>query len=89
MEGETPQLRLYFEDAEAVDDLFRQALASKGEDAFRDFLTFVERFNRFSIFNALLIQVQRPGATAVGSRSQWRQYGRTIVWPRRSPWGRR
>jgi hypothetical protein len=78
MPQETPQLRLFLEDADAIDELFRQALKAKGSVAFLDFLQFVKRFNRFSVFNALLIHVQRPGAQAVGSRAQWRRIGRSV-----------
>ena len=74
---DSPKLRLYLDDAEAVDDLFRQALDKMGHGAFGDFLDFLARFRRHSIFNAMLIRVQRPGALAVGSRQQWARFGRT------------
>jgi len=68
--GETPRLRLYSEDAQAIDDLFRQALSRKGAAALSEFCAFVRRFHRFSVFNAMLIMVQKPGAQAAGSRSR-------------------
>ena len=79
MPTETPRIRLYVEDAEAVDELFRQALAQKGSEAFADFLEFTRRFKRFAIFNTLLVHVQRPGARLVASRTQWRSIGRNVV----------
>lgn len=70
---------LQFEDcASAIDGLFRQALAEKGGSAFDEFLDFAERFSNLSVYNAMLVRVQRPGAAAVGSRSQWKRQGRTV-----------
>jgi len=76
--GETPRLRLYAQDAQAIDDLFRQALGKKGAAALSEFCEFVRRFHRFSVFNAMLILVQRPGALAAGSREQWKRIGRKV-----------
>lgn len=58
--------------------LFRTALKEKHAAAFLEYLDFIVRFNRFSIFDAMLIQVQRPGATAVGNRLQWQDIGRDV-----------
>lgn len=79
VESDVPRLRLFLEDTQAVDALFREALNHKGSQAFHEFLDFVVRFNRFSAFNTLLIHVQRPGATAVGTRRQWADVNRRIV----------
>lgn len=79
MSTETPRIRLYLEDAQAVDELFRQALAERGPKAFADFMEFTRRFKRYSIFNTLLVQVQRPGAKLVASRTQWRSIGRSVL----------
>jgi hypothetical protein len=76
---DTPRLRLFHDDAEAVDALFQEALHATGPSAFVEFVDFVDRFNRLSVFNALLVRVQRPGATAVGSRYQWRRIGRSVT----------
>ena len=46
--------------------------------AFDQFLDFVRSFNGLSVYNAMLVRVQRPGAAAVASRRQWRQRGRTV-----------
>jgi len=62
---------LHFEDcASAIDQLFLAALAEKGHCAFDEFLDFARRFNNLSVYNAMLVKLQRPGAAAVGSRSQ-------------------
>ena len=76
---QTPRLRLYLDDAEAVDDLFRQALRARGHEALSEYLNFLARFHRYSLFNAMLIRVQRPGARAVASRQRWRGHGRAVA----------
>jgi len=63
---------------EAIDALFHDAIQARGVHVFDEFLEFVRRFNRFSAFNAMLIETQRPGATAVGFRDQWLAIGRRI-----------
>jgi hypothetical protein len=69
-----------FEDcASAIDGLFQQALGASGPSAFDELLDFVGRFNNLSVYNAMLVRVQRPGAAAVGSRRQWRERGRTVL----------
>jgi hypothetical protein len=73
-----PRLHLYEDDAEAVDELFRQSLLTEPDKAFTDFMAFLARFPRRSLFNALLIRVQRPGAVAVASRNKWWEFGRTV-----------
>jgi hypothetical protein len=75
---------------EAIDSLFHEAIQARGVQVFDEFLEFVRRFNRFSAFNTMLIENQRPGATAVGFRDQWLAIGRrvkpgaipiAILWP--------
>jgi len=72
------RLRQIRESMEAIDSLFHEAIQSRGVRVFDEFLEFVRRFNRFSAFNAMLIDNQRPGATAVGFRDQWLAIGRRI-----------
>src|SRR5260370_16070286 len=76
---QTRRLRLYLDDAEAVDDLFRQALRARENQALSEFLNFLARFRRYSLFNAMLIRVQRPGTLAVASWRRWQDYGRTVA----------
>lgn len=69
----------HFEDcASAIDGLFQQALIEKGESAFGEFLDFAERFSNLSVYNAMLVRVQRPGAAAVASRKKWQTQGRHV-----------
>jgi hypothetical protein len=72
------RLALFEDCAAAIDQLFQQALEAKGKSAFDEFLAFMARFNTLSIYNAMLVRVQRPGAAAVGSRRQWARYGRIV-----------
>lgn len=69
----------HFEDCRsAIDQLFTEALAAKGGSAFDEFLSFVLQFNNLSIYNAMLVRVQRPGAGAVATRRQWARLGRAV-----------
>lgn len=71
---------LQFEDcASAINGLFQQALAATGATAFTEFLNFVRNFRQLSVYNAMLVRVQRPGAVAVATRRQWRQLGRGVL----------
>ena len=71
---------LHFEDcAQAIDQLFHSALAVQGNNAFYEFLDFVYRFNNLSVYNAMLVRLQRPGSTAVGTRRQWQEIGREVM----------
>lgn len=72
------RLRQIQEGMEAIDSLFHEAIQARGVRVFDEFLDFVRRFNRFSAFNVMLIETQRPGATAVGSRAQWLAVERRI-----------
>jgi hypothetical protein len=61
--------------AEAIDQLFHSALEQKGESAFDEFLQFASRLSDLSIYNAMLVKVQRPGATAVATAKRWAAMG--------------
>lgn len=69
----------HFEDcATAVDKLFANAQKDNPADAFHNFINFVQQFNNLSVYNSLLVLVQRPGASAVGTRKQWLAIGRRV-----------
>ena len=71
---------LHFEDcAEAIDQLFQAALDDKGNEAFDEFIGFARKFNNLSVYNAMLVKLQRPGAAAVGDRRRWREIGRYVL----------
>ncbi|PLC51435.1 hypothetical protein CR159_04255 [Pollutimonas subterranea] len=72
------RLDLFEDCASAVDHLFKQALVHKQDNAFLDFLNFIRNFDRLSVYNAMLVQIQRPGATAVGTRRRWAAIDRNV-----------
>jgi hypothetical protein len=61
--------------AEAIDRLFMDALEHDGPSAFDDFLEFARRLSNLSVFNAMLVKVQRPGAVAVATERKWLSKG--------------
>jgi hypothetical protein len=61
--------------AEAIDHLFQDALEKRGPTAFDEFLQFARRLSDLSIYNAMLVKVQRPGATAVATAKRWAAMG--------------
>lgn len=63
----------------ALDELFSLARQYRSSNDYREMLEFVARFRFYSPFNAMLVHVQRPGATYVAPPDRWlRQYGRRI-----------
>lgn len=65
--------------AQAINQLFRNALEAQGSSAFFDFLERVQRLDNISIYNAMLVQVQRPGAVAVLSANDWKKKERSVL----------
>jgi hypothetical protein len=61
--------------ARAIDQLFHDALKQRGASAFNEFLNFALRLSDLSIYNAMLVQLQRPGATAVATAKRWAAMG--------------
>ena len=71
---------LHFEDcSHAIDQLFRSALKTDKNMAFDKFVGVARDFNNLSVYNAMLVQLQRPGAAMVGNRKQWREIGRYVL----------
>ena len=68
-----------FEDCQsAIDQLFQQSFEAQGPSAFDEFIEFARRFAYLSVYNAMLVRVQRPGAVAVASRAKWLEISRTV-----------
>ena len=40
---------------------------------------FANSFNNLSVYNSMLVRVQKPGATTVGTRNQWLEIGRQVL----------
>lgn len=77
--GADKQRLSHFEDCRsAIDQLYFEAFSTQGSKAFDDFLSFVVRFSNLSVYNAMLVRVQRPGAAAVATRIKWESFGRFI-----------
>ena len=64
-----------------IDEFLRDCIEFRSSQTFIDAMKFVGRFTSFAPFNALLIYLQRPTASFVASRSQWRRKFRREVLP--------
>jgi hypothetical protein len=65
----------FLQSATAVDRLFKDAVERDGLSAFDQFLEFAIRLSNLSVYNAMLVNVQRPGATAVATERKWISLG--------------
>lgn len=76
----SPPARLTREQAsQAINELFRRAMLHGDPRRWMEgLLTFIVGMRRYSIFNAKLIYIQRPGAVAVGTARYWEKQGRSI-----------
>jgi len=62
---------------EAFAQLIRDVEAGKS-DTLRAYLKAMGRFHRYSVGNAILIQLQKPGATHVAGFRAWQRLGRNV-----------
>ena len=63
----------------SLDELFVSARQYRSGKDYRNLLEFISRFRSYSMFNALLVHVQMPGAGYVAPASRWkRDYHRSI-----------
>ncbi len=61
----------------ALDELFLLARQYHKSEKFKELLEFVSRFKRYSMFNAVLVHTQMPGARYVLPPKRWmKKYGR-------------
>ena len=61
-----------------IDRLFIKAFASRGDGGRPEVLNFLRRFHRYSIWNAAMIRLQRPGTLAVATVSEWSKRDRFV-----------
>lgn len=62
-----------------VRQLIRRALETPTAEEFTEFLAFTTRFRRLGVWNARLVNIQCPGATAVASVAEWNSVGREVL----------
>lgn len=72
------RLQSFAECAAAIDGLFRDALNREGRSAFMDYIEFARRMSNLSVYNAMLVRVQRPGAAAVATEKKWGSIQREV-----------
>src|ERR1700688_3592792 len=63
----------------ALDELFRHVQTYRKSGAYHELLEFVTTFKRYSPFNAMLVHIQKPGATYVLRAAEWAKYDRRVV----------
>jgi hypothetical protein len=64
--------------SQAINQLYLAAAREKGTEAFTDFIEFVAKFRNLSVYNAMLVKIQRPGAVAVATRRKWGALGGSV-----------
>jgi hypothetical protein len=73
------------EAATSIDHLVADAMRYRHSDEYRKLLNFLRSFRRYSPFNGLLIDVQRPGSSYVATASHWRHEYRRLLVPDARP----
>lgn len=62
-----------------LDILFIRTALYQNRHSFREVFEFVARFTSLSPYNAMLVRIQRPGATYVASADEWKEkFNRTV-----------
>jgi len=72
------RLQSFADCAAAIDGLFQDALKREGSTAFEEYIEFARRMSNLSVYNAMLVRVQRPGAAAVATAKKWNSIQRHI-----------
>lgn len=72
------KLQAFAECATAIDRLFQDALEHEGSTAFTSFIEFACRLSNLSVYNAMLVRLQRPGAAAVATEKRWNKIQRHV-----------
>lgn len=72
------KLRTFAECAAAIDRLFQDAINKEGTSAFSEFIEFARRLSNLSVYNAMLVRLQRPGAAAVATEKRWHDMRRLV-----------
>lgn len=72
------RLQSFAECAAAIDGMFQDALKREGQTAFTAYIDFARRLSNLSVYNAMLVKVQRPGAVAVATERKWNSIDRWV-----------
>ena len=72
------RLQSFADCAAAIDGLFQDALTREGSSAFGEYIEFARRMSNLSVYNAMLVKVQRPGAAAVATKRKWNSIQREV-----------
>ena len=81
----TPEERAEYKrkQAEEMQDIFKRIDRGVEEvfnsDKYKEYLKFVSKFTDYSARNTMLINLQRPDATLVGSYGLWKRLGRSVI----------
>lgn len=88
--GRQPDLFQTASNRALLDRLIEESRLYTTSNDYKELLDFVVRLRNFAPFNAMLLQVQKPGLTYAMSLREWRAFGRTpkegarpllILWP--------
>jgi hypothetical protein len=72
------RLQSFAECAAAIDGLFQDAVKHEGSTAFTSYIEFARRMSNLSVYNAMLVRIQRPGAAAVATEKKWNAIQRHV-----------
>lgn len=72
------RLQSFAECAAAIDGLFQDAVKHQGNTAFASYIEFARRMSNLSVYNAMLVRIQRPGAAAVATEKKWNAIQRHV-----------
>lgn len=67
------------EAVQSLNALVNASMRYNQSQAYRELLTFMRRFHWYAPFNALLVHIQRPGASYVATARRWRDLGREVA----------
>ena len=62
-----------------LDNLFKEVREYRSCDKFKEILDFVKKFRNIAPYNAMLLNIQKPGSKYVATAEEWRRdFGRTV-----------
>lgn len=67
------------EAVQSLNALLNASMRYNQSRAYAELLTFMRKFHWYAPFNALLVHIQRPGATYVATARRWRDLGREVA----------